>query len=132
VNTKYNYMQKICTVLLLLFTVVVFNKCATEKELVQRDIKRLLPPVPASFSPADSARLLANWTIGIKSYKANCAGCHGIFGRGKDSIPNFSKEQMDDYKSSFLASDKLNHAVIAKMTEDELNAVFLFITNIKR
>lgn len=91
-----------------------------------------MPPVPASFSPSDSARLIANWTIGIKFYKANCAECHGIFGKGKDSIPNFSKEEMDDYKSGLLPQDKLNHAVMANMTMDELNTVFLFITNIKK
>jgi mono/diheme cytochrome c family protein len=103
-----------------------------KKDKTAADIKRLMPPVPASFSPADSARLIANWTIGIKFYKANCAECHGIFGKGKDSIPNFSKEGMDDYKSALLAQDKLNHAVMANMTVDELDAVFLFITNIKR
>jgi mono/diheme cytochrome c family protein len=103
-----------------------------KKDKIAEDIQRLLPPVPASFSSADSAALIANWTIGIKFYKANCAKCHGIFGKGKDSIPNFSKEQMDDYKSGLLAQDKLNHAVMANMTANELDAVFLFITDIKR
>jgi hypothetical protein len=39
---------------------------------------------------------------------------------------------MDDYKATFLAVDKLSHAVIAKMTEEELNAVFIFVSNIIR
>jgi hypothetical protein len=103
-----------------------------KKDPIAEDIKRLMPPVPPSFSSADSARLIVNWTIGIKFYKAGCAKCHGIFGKGKDSIPNFSKEQIDDYKTAFLAGDKLNHAVMSKMTETELNAVFLFITNVKK
>lgn len=103
-----------------------------KKDIIDEDIKRLMPPVPASFSSSDSARLIANWRLGIKFYKANCASCHGIFGKGKDSIPNFSKEEMDDYQTAFLAGDKLNHAVMSMMTTDELSAVFLFITNIKR
>ena len=105
---------------------------AHKKDPVAEDIKRLMPPVPPSFSSSDSAVLISNWTIGIKFYKSNCARCHGIFGKGKDSIPNFSKHQMDDYKAAFLAGDKINHAVMSKMTVDELNAVFLFITDIKR
>jgi mono/diheme cytochrome c family protein len=125
-------MQKIYTTIIFFLVVFLFSTCATENELVQKDIAKYLPPVPASFSAKDSTRLIANWTMGIKSYKANCAKCHGIFGKGKDSIPNFSKVQMDDYKASFLAADKLNHAVIAKMTEEELNAVFIFVTNIMR
>jgi cytochrome c553 len=103
-----------------------------KKSVVTADLKRLMPPIPASFSSSDSARFIANWTLGMKFYKSNCANCHGIFGKGKDSIPNFSKEQMDDYKSAHLAGDKLNHAVMARMTEDELSAVFLFLTNIRR
>jgi mono/diheme cytochrome c family protein len=103
-----------------------------KKDEIARDIERLMMDVPPSFSPADSARLIANWRLGIKFYKAKCASCHGIFGKGKDSIPNFSKEEVDEYKTAYLAGDKLNHAVMAKMTEDELNAVFLFISNIKR
>lgn len=103
-----------------------------KKNIIAEDTKRWMPAIPPSFSSKDSARFIANWTLGMKFYKANCANCHGIFGKGKDSIPNFSKEQMDDYKSAHLAADKLNHAVMANMTEDELNAVFLFLTNIKR
>src|SRR5215510_12192481 len=117
---------------LIIFTFVLYNQCATEKDSVNADITRLMPPVPPSFSTADSAKLIENWTLGIRFYKANCAKCHGIFGKGKDSIPNFSKEQMDDYKAAALAQDKSNHAVMSKMTEDELNAVFLFISNVKR
>ena len=111
---------------------LLLTRCAAEKDSTASDIKRLMLPVPPSFSSTDSSNLIANWTIGIKSYKANCARCHGIFGKGKDSIPNFSKEQIDDYKTTFLAGDKRNHAVMSKMTEEELNNVFLFISNVKR
>jgi len=118
--------------LVLFLFLSLLTKCVVEKDSTATDIKKLMLPVPPSFSAADSARLIANWTMGIKAYKANCARCHGIFGNGKDSIPNFSKEQMDDYKTTFLAGDKRNHAAMSKMTEEELNNVFLFITNIKR
>ncbi len=118
---------------------LIFNRVETDstpkkikKDPVDADIKRLMLPVPASFSSVDSAILIANWRLGIKFYKANCSKCHGIFGNGKDSIPNFSKEQVDDYKTAALALDKSNHAVMANMTIDELDAVFLFISNIKR
>ena len=103
-----------------------------EKAQMQQDIERLLPPVPSSFSHGDSVRLIQNWTLGIRLYKNNCASCHGIFGESKDTIPNFSKVQFDDYKSAFLARDSTNHAVMAKMTEEELNNVFLFLIDIKR
>ena len=119
---------------LLVFIIPTFflTRCASENVRAEKTIEQLMPPVPASFSSADSARLMANWKLGIKMYKAECARCHGIFYKGKDSIPNFSKQQYDDYMLAFLAGDSTNHAVIAKMTPEEMNAVYLFLTDLKR
>lgn len=125
-------MKRLPAFILAASITILFSHCITPKNSTAEDIKMLLPPVPSSFSAADSARLINNWTIGINTYKLNCAACHGIFGDGKDSIPNFSKEQFDDYKSSYLAGDKQNHAVMAKITEEELNNIFLFLTDIER
>lgn len=124
-------MQKLF-ITIIFFTIVCNNSCVSEAGQIQKDITRLLPPVPPSFSHVDSSRLIKNWTLGIRLYKNNCASCHGIFGASKDTIPNFSKVQFDDYKSSYLAGDSSNHAVMAKMTEEELNDVFLFLTDLKR
>jgi hypothetical protein len=119
-------------IIIIPFIIILYNGCVSEAVQTEKDIKRLLPPVPVSFSHADSLRLIRNWTIGMRMYKSNCSSCHGIFGRSKDSIPNFSKVQFDDYKSSYLAGDSTNHAVMAKMTEVELNNVFLFLIDLKR
>lgn len=149
-------MFKICLivatlVVLIFFSMCVFSKAAIDNEsLLKRSTnniqiertpatdtlekyrKKWMPPVPASFSPADSVRFIKTWTLGLKFYRSNCSKCHGIFGKGKDSIPNFSKEQMDDYQGAALANDKANHAAMSNMTQDELNAVFIFLTNIRR
>jgi len=125
-------MQKIFTGVIILSFLAFFTRCVSERVQTEREIQQLLPPVPASFSQKDSARLMANWSLGIKLYKSNCARCHGIFGSGKDSIPDFSKEQYDEYKTAFLAGDSSNHAVMSRMTEEELNDVFLFLTDLKR
>ena len=116
----------------------LFSNCVSRLErerrtalIEQEDMIGLLNPVPASFSHTDSVKLINNWKIGMRFYRANCSGCHGIFGKGKDSIPNFSQIQYDDYKTSFLMGDAKNHAVMAKMTETELNAVYLFLTGLK-
>src|SRR5215831_3679635 len=125
-------MQRRLLIAILFLMMVLFIQCVSERVQTQNDLERLLPPVPTSFSHADSVRLIANWTMGMKMFKSNCSGCHGVFGKGKDSIPNFSKEQYDEYKTSYLAGDSSNHAVLTKMTEEELNNVFLFLTDLKR
>jgi len=126
-------------IVIAIFTICFFFSNCISKEVRQQrialqeqeDIKGLLNPIPASFSHADSARLINNWKIGMRFYKANCSKCHGIFGNGKDSVPKFTEVQYDDYKTSFLMGDSTNHAVMAKMTETELNAVYLFLTGLK-
>jgi len=117
---------------LIIAFVFIVAGCVSQSVQTKKDIERLLPPVPPSFKHADSVRLIRNWTVGIRLYKQSCASCHGIFGKSKDTIPNFSKVQFDNYKSNFLAGDTANHAVMAKMTEEELQNIFLFLTDLKR
>ncbi len=68
---------------------------------------------------------------GAALYKANCSTCHGIFSRGKDTIPNFTHQQVESYKARFDMSHPENHAFARKMTRQELDAVFYFLNNRK-
>ena len=61
-------------------------------------------------------------------YKINCSPCHGIFTKGKDSIPNFSKTQIEAYKASVLLDDPKNHAVAQKIRPEDLEKIFEFLT----
>ena len=127
-------MNKKRSTLIIAFILIIsaYNCRVSESVQTKRDVERLLPPVPASFSHEDSVRLIQNWSIGMHMYKNNCSSCHGVFGKSKDSIPDFSKEQYDDYKSAYLAGDSANHGVMARMTQEELNNVFLFLMDLKR
>ena len=98
--------------------------CSTQQKVVMQD-------QPEGLTDAQKKIVLDNRELGIKMYKQNCAKCHGIFGKGKDSIPNFSKEQMDGYQKDFMLGDPKNHAVAAKLTEVELDAILSFIESIK-
>jgi len=60
-------------------------------------------------------------------YKEHCSSCHGIFTRGKDNIPNFTKVQLDNYSARFLKGDPQAHAVARKMSVDQLNEVVVFL-----
>jgi cytochrome c553 len=62
-------------------------------------------------------------------YQMNCSNCHGIFTKGKDSVPNFTKDQISNYRSAVLmANDKKNHAVAAKMSPQQLDYIILFLS----
>lgn len=64
---------------------------------------------------------------GLTLYKANCSGCHGIFTKGKDDIPNFSKEQIDNYGVAFIRQDPKNHAVAMKLSSGQINKILTFL-----
>ena len=65
---------------------------------------------------------------GQKLYRIHCSPCHGIFTKGKDSIPNFSKTQIEAYKSSALLDDPKNHAVAQKIRAEDLDMILQFLS----
>jgi cytochrome c553 len=60
-------------------------------------------------------------------FKEHCSKCHGIFTKGKDSIPNFSKTQIENYESKILYDDQDNHGVLQKITAEELDRILDFL-----
>jgi hypothetical protein len=65
---------------------------------------------------------------GAKLYRQYCTGCHGIFSAGKDSVPNFSKTQIDGYNLAFIQADSTNHAVASGISQEEFERILLFLT----
>lgn len=83
--------------------------------------------IPGNYPPARKAQLMAACGKGMKLYKANCSGCHGIFTHAKDSIPDFSIVQIDNYGAKFLRGDPSIHAVARKMSQEQLDEVLVFL-----
>ena len=99
----------------------VFTKCASKKKIEYN----LPEPMSAETRSIYMERLDKGETL----YKLNCSSCHGIFTKGKDSIPNFTKDQIDNYRSAVLmAKDKKNHAVAAKMSPQQLDYIIMFLS----
>ena len=121
VNIKILFMKKIMIGFIVIGCVIA---CNTQQKVVMQDL-------PDGLTETQKKIVLDNRELGIKMYKQNCAKCHGVFGKGKDSIPNFSKEQMDGYQKDFMMGDPKNHAVAAKLTDVELDAILRFLESIK-
>lgn len=120
-NIKILFMKKIMIGFIVIGCVIA---CNTQQKVVMQDL-------PDGLTETQKKIVLDNRELGIKMYKQNCAKCHGVFGKGKDSIPNFSKEQMDGYQKDFMMGDPKNHAVAAKLTDVELDAILRFLESIK-
>src|SRR5687768_7326684 len=68
---------------------------------------------------------------GAALYKSNCSKCHGIFSKGKDTIPNFTTVQIESYKARFNLSHPDSHPFADKMLSEDLDAIFYFLNNRK-
>jgi cytochrome c553 len=94
--------------------------------------KNIQPAFPPKLTDAQRQKLDTKWKAGEVLFKKNCSHCHGVFTKGKDSIPNFTKVQIDMYTTRFLNRDKKNHAVMLQLSTDDFNNILTFLIYLKR
>ena len=105
----------ISVVLCLLF----FTYCASKKK-VEYDI-------PSHYGAQARENAIDWFEKGKILYKVDCAGCHGIYKKGKDSVPNFTKIQIDNYNAMYIKGDPKNHSVASKLSPDQLYYILTFL-----
>jgi mono/diheme cytochrome c family protein len=107
-------------ILLLVSVIFLLSQCSNQKK-VEYDI-------PDHVTQLNRELLIQKAEKGKVLYKIHCSGCHGIFTKGKDSIPNFTKIQIDNYHSAALIGiDAKNHAVARRMSADQVDQVITFL-----
>lgn len=112
-------MNRTYTISVIVFCVVL-SKCALQKK-TEYDI-------PSHVPPENKALLIARAEKGKVLYKTYCSGCHGIFTKGKDGVPNFTKTQIDNYHATALIGlDENNHAVAKRMSSEQIDYVITFL-----
>ena len=109
--------------MILVLLVALLMQCASRAK-----IEYELPP---GIPPQNQQHVMNLLNKGAALYKSNCSKCHGIFSRGKDTIPNFTTQQVESYKARFEMSHLENHAFAQNMHREELDAVFYFLNNRK-
>lgn len=112
-------MKKIFVLLIACLFVLLVTKCSTQKETAYF--------VPEQYTGQTRKNMIEMLELGQKLYKINCSSCHGIFTKGKDSIPNFSKTQLENYKTAVLMDDPKNHAVAKKIRPYDLDMILQFL-----
>ena len=92
------------------------------------DVKKSRYDIPSHVTKINRELLIEKAEKGRVLYKLHCSGCHGIFTKGKDSIPNFTKTQIDNYHTTALIGiDAKNHAVAQKMSSQQIDEVITFL-----
>lgn len=103
---------------------LLFYQCHSENKVTYS--------IPPDYPEARRQQVIEIFEKGKVLYKTNCSQCHGIFTKGRDSIPNFSEVQFDNYSARFMNGDPLNHAVARKMSQEQLNQILVFLRYRKR
>jgi mono/diheme cytochrome c family protein len=100
--------------------ILLFQQCNSEKK-VQYDI-------PEHVTKINRELLIAKADKGKILYQLHCSDCHGIFAKGRDGIPNFTKIQIDNYHTAALIGiDAMNHAVAKKMSAEQIDQIVTFL-----
>ena len=99
--------------------VISLAQCATQQKIEYN--------IPENLTVIQQEELKVNLDKGLKLYKPNCSGCHGIFAKGKDGIPNFTAKQLDLYKARHNIRDSGNHAFAMKIPPEDLDAILVFL-----
>lgn len=108
------------TILFLSSCTFLFHQCSNQKK-VEYDI-------PEHVTKINRELLIEKAEKGKVLYKLHCSACHGIFTKGKDSIPNFTSIQIDNYHTAALIGiDARNHAVAKKMSSEQVDQVVTFL-----
>jgi hypothetical protein len=97
----------------------IFMECTSSKK-VEYDI-------PPHYTEQARENAIAWFEKGKILYKVDCAVCHGIYQKGKDSVPNFTKTQIDNYNAMYIKGDPKNHSVASNLSPEQLYYILTFL-----
>jgi mono/diheme cytochrome c family protein len=83
--------------------------------------------IPSHYTPKARQAAIEEFEKGKELFKVHCASCHGIYKKGKETVPNFTKIQIDNYNAMFIKGDPKNHSVASKLSQQQLNYILDFL-----
>jgi cytochrome c553 len=108
------------------YTILILILCAAFFQCISQ--KKTQYDIPVHVPQENKILLIERAEKGKALYKIHCSGCHGIFTKGKDGVPNFTKKQIDNYHATALIGlDQKNHAVAQKMSSEQIDYVITFL-----
>lgn len=99
--------------------IIMLMQCAVQQKTTYN--------IPAYLPEEKKTELMANLEKGKQLYIKYCSDCHGIFKKGKDSIPDFTNKEIADYTVAYKANDSKNHAAAKKLLPEEMSMIITFL-----
>jgi len=111
-------MRKL-TILICIVAAITLFQCSSSKKIEYN--------IPSYFKGERRTELMANLERGRILYKNNCSECHGIYGKGKEGVPNFTRNEIQNYMTAYQTNDMKNHAVMKKLLPEEMSMIVNFL-----
>lgn len=83
--------------------------------------------IPADLDKDTRSSFTEYLDHGHELYKEFCSSCHGIHGKGKENIPNFTNAQLDMYAAKFKIQTTPVHGFVNQLSYDELENILNFL-----
>lgn len=112
IRTTIRYAISLCTGAFLL------GMCSTQNKVEYT--------IGTDVSEANKKLFIERAEKGRILFKEHCSGCHGIYSKGKDGIPNFTKQQIDDYHARSVIAFK-SHTSVRDLSPQQLDYVLTFL-----
>src|SRR6476620_11831625 len=112
IRTTIRYTISLCTATFL------FGMCGTQNKVEYT--------IGTDVSEANKKLFIERAEKGRILFKEHCSGCHGIYTKGKDGVPNFTKQQIDDYHARSIIAFK-SHTSVRDLSPQQLDYVVTFL-----
>ena len=111
-------MMKYICVIFLAAMGAALSRCSSQKKVEYNIAPHVAPENKALFiERAEKGRIL---------FREHCSGCHGVFAKGKDGIPDFTHRQIENYKARDIAL-KGSHTTTRQLSDQQLDYIMDFL-----
>lgn len=111
-------MKKYTCLVLLAVVGAAVSQCATQKKVEYHFDPHVTAENRALYlERAEKGRIL---------FKEHCTGCHGVFARARDGMPDFTQHQIDNYNARTIAQSG-SHTTARKLSGQQLDYILTFL-----
>lgn len=82
--------------------------------------------LPKEMNKSSKKNMISYLNKGKALYSEFCASCHHIQG-SVDSIPHFTKQQLDMYQAKLYMQGSPKHAFVRELSYEEVEAILNFL-----
>ena len=115
---KNRLMMKYICLIILAAAGAALARCSTQKKVEYN--------IPSHVDAEGRALFIERAEKGRILFREHCSGCHGVFAKSKDGMPDFTHRQIENYKARDIAL-KGSHTTTRQLSSQQLDYIMDFL-----